>query len=107
MVNCRIRIAAFLLGMGLCLVPLAAVAESGGAEEQAVPRSEPLDDALRGAAEQIMNALRLMVLAIPQYEAPEILENGDIIIRRRPPDSLPDGDELQDSDMGDAYQQDL
>lgn len=44
----------------------------------------PLDEALGAAAEQIMNALRVMVLAIPQYQAPELLPNGDIIIRRQP-----------------------
>ncbi|MEH6476862.1 MAG: hypothetical protein V7727_14315 [Sneathiella sp.] len=32
---------------------------------------------------KLMNALSLFVDAIPQYSAPEILENGDIIIRRK------------------------
>ena len=31
----------------------------------------------------IFDALDLVLKAIPQYEAPEILENGDIIIRRK------------------------
>ena len=33
----------------------------------------------------IFDALDLVLKAIPQYEAPEILENGDIIIRRKNP----------------------
>ncbi|MBO6827323.1 MAG: hypothetical protein JJ879_14045 [Sneathiella sp.] len=32
---------------------------------------------------RLMDALKLFVDAIPQYEAPEILENGDIIIRKK------------------------
>ena len=28
----------------------------------------------------------MMMQAIPQYEMPEVLENGDIIIRRRNPE---------------------
>jgi hypothetical protein len=31
----------------------------------------------------IMDGLRLMLKRIPQYDPPEILPNGDIIIRRR------------------------
>ena len=36
-------------------------------------------------AKMIFEALDLVLKAIPQYEAPEILENGDIIIRRKTP----------------------
>ncbi len=32
---------------------------------------------------KLMDALRLFVDNIPQYETPEILENGDIIIRKK------------------------
>lgn len=32
---------------------------------------------------KLMDALSLFVSAIPQYSTPEILENGDIIIRRK------------------------
>ncbi len=46
----------------------------------------------REAADQIVAALGLLLRAIPQYEAPEILPNGDIIIRRIPPEA-PDEDE--------------
>ena len=46
--------------------------ERGRAEEMA-----------RGAIEQLMRALELMIQSIPQYEMPEINEDGDIIIRRK------------------------
>ena len=36
-------------------------------------------------AKMIFEALDLVLKAIPQYEAPEILENGDILIRRKSP----------------------
>ena len=107
MTKCRTSVAVFLVGTGLSLFPFAVAAESGDEESAPALQGEPLDDALRGAAEQIMNALRLMVMAIPQYEAPEILENGDIIIRRRHPERSPDGGEPQGTEMGNAYQQDL
>ena len=41
------------------------------------------EDMARGAIEQLMRALELMIDSIPQYELPEIQENGDIIIRRK------------------------
>ena len=36
-------------------------------------------------AKMIFEALNLVLKTIPQYEAPEILENGDILIRRKNP----------------------
>ena len=49
------------------------------------------EDMAREAIEQLMRALELMIQSIPQYEMPEIEENGDIIIRRKrqTPDSEP------------------
>ena len=35
----------------------------------------------------VLGALELMLKAIPQYEAPEVLQNGDIIIRRVVPEN--------------------
>jgi hypothetical protein len=40
---------------------------------------------LEEAARQILRMLDQMMLALPQYEAPEMLDNGDIIIRRKRP----------------------
>jgi hypothetical protein len=41
------------------------------------------EDMAREAIEQLMRALELMIDSIPQYELPEIDDNGDIIIRRK------------------------
>ena len=35
--------------------------------------------------QSLLKAMEMMLLAIPQYEAPYINENGDIIIRRKNP----------------------
>lgn len=39
--------------------------------------------------EKILKALDLLIQTIPQYAAPEVLENGDIIIRRLHPEDKP------------------
>ncbi len=46
------------------------------------------DDALAQAEQAMRNlmlALDLIIASIPQYEMPEVMENGDIIIRRVQP----------------------
>jgi hypothetical protein len=35
--------------------------------------------------EKILRAFDLMLRSVPQYAKPEVLENGDIVIRRKPP----------------------
>ena len=39
----------------------------------------------REGIERLMRALDAFVRMIPQYDLPELTEDGDIIIRRRPP----------------------
>ncbi len=58
------------------LLPLAAAAQPSSADEAA--------RMARAALERLMGTLGAAVSALPQYEAPEILPNGDIIIRRKP-----------------------
>jgi hypothetical protein len=85
------RAAAGLLG--LCLVlPLLA---SAAAQETAAgpPRQESPSELAREGIEQMMRALGLLVESIPQYELPEVLENGDIIIRRKQGRSVPPAQE--------------
>jgi len=53
-------------------LPVNALAEEKGANELAVE-----------GLEKLINALSVFIDSIPQYETPEILENGDIIIRRK------------------------
>lgn len=36
-----------------------------------------------GASRMVMQALELLIKTVPQYEAPVVLENGDILIRRK------------------------
>ncbi len=78
--------------MLLVIVSAAAMSLSATLAVGADPKSPPnvqerAEEALREGAEKIMRALELMMLAVPQYEMPKVLENGDIIIRRRKPDS--------------------
>ncbi|WP_373086200.1 hypothetical protein [Sneathiella sp.] len=46
--------------------------------------SSPEELAVEGIS-KLMNALGVFIKSIPQYEAPEMNENGDIIIRRKQP----------------------
>lgn len=71
-----------------------AVAAPAGAQDRSPLREEPLAERiLRQATEALLKTLAGIVAAIPQYEAPEITEDGDIIIRRkRPPDPQPSPD---------------
>ena len=89
---------------GLTIAP--AYGGSTGTEDDTrdIPLSEELDKAFRGLMEKMKPALdelldTLEVLenidSIENYERPEILPNGDIIIRRRedaPPLPLEDSD---------------
>ena len=72
------------------MVTAAAMSLSGTFALGADPKPAPdvpsqAEKALKEGAERIMRALELMLHAVPQYEMPEVLENGDIIIRRRNP----------------------
>ena len=68
-----IFLSAFLAVAGAPSTPRAAQHDRPGRAE----------DMARGAIEQLMRALELMIDSIPQYELPVIEENGDIIIRRK------------------------
>ena len=59
--------------------PVAALADTK--PEPASP-SEMISEATR----TILKAFEIMMRSIPQYEVPEVLENGDIIIRRKHPE---------------------
>ena len=46
---------------------------------------------LDGVLEDVLGAIGLVLKAVPQYELPEVLPNGDIIIRRvRPEEQSPE-----------------
>jgi len=88
MMSCRISspsrcgrsVAAALLG-GL----LAVTAPSAGHSDSADRPSPAPEESLEEATQHLLRAIELMLMAIPRYAAPEVLENGDIIIRRIPP----------------------
>ncbi len=48
------------------------------------PQKNP-EEMIEDGLKMILNALQLLLKSLPQYKAPEVLENGDIIIRRVPP----------------------
>lgn len=50
-------------------------------------RAEQAEKALREGAEKMIKALQGLIQSIPQYEAPKVLDNGDIILRRKSPDA--------------------
>jgi hypothetical protein len=80
----KFRLPAALLGGALLLAPVTAV-RADEAPQGDAPTESPGALAREGL-EQMMQALRLLVESIPQYELPEVLENGDIIIRRKRPE---------------------
>ena len=51
--------------------------------------TEQTEKAFRKSIETILQALEKLVSSVPLYEAPEVLENGDIIIRRKRSDDAP------------------
>ena len=74
---------------------LAAVQSLGVAGFGAAPALAQ-DSTLEGAQQQavegiakLLQALQLFVKSVPQFEAPEVLPNGDIIIRRIHPENAP------------------
>lgn len=70
----------------LLMVTLLAV-PMGAARADSLQDSTAEAERLAGEAlTKIMRALNLMVDSVPQYAAPEVLPNGDIIIRRLAPE---------------------
>ncbi len=56
--------------------PAPALADASSDRERA-------EEMAKEAIEQLLRALELMIESIPQYELPEVNEDGDIIIRRK------------------------
>ena len=60
------------------------------------PQEEP-EELMREGVDRLMRALDALIGMIPQYELPEMNENGDIIIRRkRGKEPLPDKNDEPD-----------
>lgn len=81
------------LAAALAAAPLSADEPVGSPAAPEKPLSEQIEEALRGLVEQVEPALEQLrdtfrvlerVDSLEHYEKPEILPNGDIIIRRKP-----------------------
>ena len=75
------------------LVGGTAVSGVAWAEENKSPESLAAE-----GLQQVMRAMEMFISNIPLYEAPEVLPNGDIIIRRGQPDDEPQGKDTQKQD---------
>ncbi len=69
----------WLAAFGLC----AALVLATPAVAQEPGESEDPGELARDGIERLLRALEAFIDMIPQYEMPEINENGDIIIRRK------------------------
>lgn len=67
--------------IALALIGALAVTGPATAHETENPRQSP-EALIEQATRDMMRIFELLLQSIPQYQAPEILENGDIIIRR-------------------------
>lgn len=96
----RVRsfIRATLLAAALAAPAPAVLADGRSGEESARRLAEEAQQAAMEAANKILSALNLMIGAIPMYEAPEVLENGDIIIRRKRDETAPPQKRQDDGD---------
>lgn len=91
----RNRLAAAILLAGTVGSPSGAALAEEPAPEQ--PGDGSPSEMAREGVEKLMRALSLLVESIPQYEMPEVLENGDIIIRRKNPDTKPEEPEIDET----------
>jgi hypothetical protein len=70
----------------------AALAATGVVSSTASAQDSTLEGAQQQAVEglsKLLDALGMFVKSVPQFAAPEVLPNGDIIIRRIHPDNAP------------------
>lgn len=84
-----------VLAIGILCMPIGAA--------QADSLQENADEAERLAGEamsKLLRALDLMMDSVPQYAAPEVLPNGDIIIRRLHPEDKPQSPAKPGADDG-------
>lgn len=70
-----------LLALGLLSLPLAP-AGADSLQDNTKEAERLADEALA----KMMRALDLLIMTVPRYAAPEVLPNGDIIIRRLDPE---------------------
>jgi hypothetical protein len=74
-----------LFALSLLSVPLAA-ANADSLQDNTKEAEQLANEALT----KMMRALDLLIMTVPRYAAPEVLPNGDIIIRRLDPEENED-----------------
>lgn len=95
------RLLARSLAMLIVAGPAFAAPDSNGESEETPEWQERLEEgeeALKETLSSLLGVLESVVSAIPQYEAPEVLDNGDIIIRRKQPEEDPPKEQHQKED---------
>ena len=80
------RLLPVLIVMGMFIIPLfpAVSADLFKTQSPPSPREAP-EKMIEDGMKMILGAIKLILKSIPEYKAPEVLENGDIIIRRVQP----------------------
>ena len=81
----------------LALTALLLAAAPGHAQDAPADPMAPdpmaeVEEAMR----HVMTALQLLLATVPQYAMPEVLDNGDIVIRRVQPEAPPDPQDVND-----------
>ncbi len=74
-----------LFAISLLAAPLAA-ASADSVRDHTAEAEQLANEALA----KVMKALDLLIMTVPRYAAPEVLPNGDIIIRRLDPEENED-----------------
>jgi len=88
-----------LLAALLIFTPVAAFAQE--AKDPLALEESEIDKATKSmeeAAKNLTHILGLILRSIPQYEAPVVLPNGDILIKRVHPGDTKSPDQQQDPD---------
>ena len=84
-----------ILPAGLALSLALAVAQPAAATE---PEANGPAETAREGIELRVKALEELIQTVPQYETPVILDNGDILIRRKwPPGKAPEDSEVDET----------
>lgn len=86
----RIPLLPMLLLAGI--VPVLSMAPTPSIAADTTPPAQFRDETPLPSLDALMKALEAWMKRFPTYSAPEILPNGDILIRRRPPPDPPSPD---------------
>ena len=80
------RLLPVLIMCGIFITPLNTAVYAQSSEVQiSSPQNTASEKMIEDGMKMILGAIELFLKSIPEYQAPEVLENGDIIIRRIQP----------------------